>query len=885
VRRRGLRRAGARLLGVLTLRRKDGELSEEFASHLELLIEEYVRRGVPPDEARRLARIRFGNVENMKEHYRDQRGLPFVDMAYQDIRYGFRSFLRAPRFTVPAVIALALGVGATSAIFSVVRGVLLEPLPYQDPDRIVAVWENRLDRNRPRNVIGAANFVAWRERNKSFEKLGMVGPARLNIVLNGQPEEIHGFYASADALAAFGTQPQLGRLFTEQEDLEGTDGVIIISHQFWQNRLGGRADVLGQSITASGRPRSIVGVMPERFTIEGQPAAYMITYGWTVERLRQAQGRGSSHGIAKLRDGVSFEQAYDEMKTLMAQLAKEAPQRNTNWSITLVPIHEQTVDQIRPALYVLAGAVLLVLLIACVNVANLLLARSTVRQRELGVRTALGAARGRLLRQMVTESLLLSLIGGAAGLVLAAAFHRGLLLLVANRIPVPRLDQVTLDLTVVGFTMLLSIVSGLLFGVAPALFATRTVNDAIREGGRHGSGPRARRALGTLVVAEVALSLVLLAGAGLLLRSFMALQSVNPGMRTDGLLTARVSLFGERYSSEKAVGDFFTEATSRVSAIPGVESAAAVSFLPMAGLGIGTSFHRLDRPTPAPGEFPGTDVKPVTPNFFRTMGIPIRSGRDFTAADTLESPQVAIISDMLARQYFPNEDPIGKRLNVSIGRAQGGMNVEVVGVVADIKMTQLDAEIRPATYIPNTQLPIGLMTFVVRTSMEPTSLTSSVATAVRQVDPALPLADVMTMTEVVDATLARPRAVAALLAVFALLALVLAGVGVYGVMSYAVSQRTQEIGVRMALGATTQSVFRMMIGDALRLVTIGVVIGVVAAAWLSQFLTTMLFQTQRFDPWTFVGTAVVLTAVAAMASFVPARRGMRIAPVEALRTE
>ena len=880
-----MRRAAARLLGALTLRRKDGELGDEFASHLELLIEENIRRGVPPDEARRLARIRFGNLENMKEHYRDQRGLPLVDMAYQDIRYGLRSFLRAPRFTVPAVIALALGIGATSAIFSVVRGVLLEPLPYRDPERIVAVWENRLDRNRPRNVVSAANFLAWRERNKSFEKLGMVGPARLNIVLNGQPEEIAGFYASADALAAFGTQPQLGRLFTEQEDLRGNDGVIVISHQFWQNRLGGRADVLGQSITANGRLRSIVGVMPRDFTIEGQPAAYLITYGWTLEQLRQAPGRGSSHGIARLREGVTFEQAYDEMKALMTQLAQEAPQRNTNWSITLVPIHEQTVDQIRPGLYVLTGAVLLVLLIACVNVANLLLARSTVRQRELGVRTALGAARGRLLRQMVTESLLLSLIGGAVGLVLAAVLHRGLLMLVANRIPVPRLDQVTLDGTVVLFTLGLAVITGLLFGVVPALFATRTVNDAIREGGRHGSGPRARRALGTLVVAEVALSLVLLAGAGLLLRSFIALQSVNPGMRTDGLLTARVSLFGERYSSEKATGDFFTEATSRIAAIPGVESAAAVSFLPMAGLGIGTSFHRLDRPTPEPGQFAATDVKPVTPNFFRTMGIPIRSGRDFTAADTLEARQVALISDMLARQFFPNEDPIGKRMNVAIGRAQGGMNVEIIGVVADIKMTQLDAEGRPAVYIPHTQLPIGLMSFVVRTSLEPTSLTSSVAAAVRQVDPSLPLADVATMTDVVDATLARPRAVAALLAVFALIALVLAGVGVYGVMSYSVSQRTQEIGVRMALGATTQSVFRMMIGDALRLVAIGVVIGVVAAAWLSQFLTTMLFQTQRFDPWTFVGTAIVLAAVAAMASFVPARRGMRITPVEALRAE
>ena len=806
-------------------------------------------------------------------------------MLLQDLRFALRSFLRAPRFTVPAVIALALGIGATSAIFSVVRGVMLEPLPYHDPDRIVAVWENRLDRNRPRNVVAAANFVAWRERNKSFEYLGMVGPARLNILLNDQPDEIAGFVASADALAAFGTPPQLGRVYLPNEDLEGNDGVIVVSHQFWQSKLGGRSDVLGLSLTANGRPRSIIGVMPPNFSIEGLPAAYMIPYGWTIERLRQAPGRGSSHGIARLRDGVTFEQADDDMKSLMTQLQTEAPQRNTNWSVTLVPIHEQTVDQIRPALYVLSGAVLLVLLVACVNVANLLLARSSVRQRELGLRTALGAARGRLLRQMLTESVLLSLVGGVFGLMLAFAFHRGLLALVADRIPVPRIEQVTLDLPVALFTLALSLLSGLIFGVVPALLATGAANDALREGGRHGSGPRARRALGTLVVAEIALSLVLLAGAGLLIRSFIALQNVNPGMRTEGVLTARVSLSGERYNTEKAIGDFFTDVVSRIEAIPGVENAAAVSFLPMAGLGIGTSFQRLDRPTPPPGQLPGTDVKPVTPNFFKTMGIPQVAGRDFTRADTFESPKVAIVSQALVSQQFPNEDPIGKRLGVSIGRQPGPMNVEIVGVVADIKMVTLDGTINPAVYIPHTQLPIGLMSFVIRTGLEPTSLTQSVAASVRAVDSSLPLADVASMDAVVDKTLARPRTVSALLSVFAIIALVLAGVGVYGVMAYSVSQRTQEIGVRMALGATTQSVFRLMLGDAMRLVTIGVVTGVVAAAWLSQFLQSMLFQIGRFDVATFAVTALVLGFVATFASFVPARRGMKVTPVEALRAE
>ncbi len=518
---RALRRGWQRLLGTV-FRRRGSAVAEELEAHVQLLVEENIRRGMTPEEANRQARIRFGNVTNMRERYHDQGGLPFLDLAWQDMRFALRSFLRAPRFTIPALVALALGIGATSAIFSVVRGVVLAPLPYDDPERIVAIWEHRVDRNRPRNVIAPGNFVAWLERQKSFEFFGMVQPSTLTFMFDNQPQEVVGYRASAQALLAFGTQPQLGRLLTLEEDLQGNDGVMIVSHEFWQTRLGGRADVLGTSLTTSGRQRTIVGVMPPRFTVEGQVTNFLVPYGWSLEQLRQAPGRGASHGIARLRDGVTFAQAYDDLKGLMAQLEKEVPGRNTNWSITLVPIHEQTVDQIRPALYVLSGAVLLVLLIACVNVANLLLARGTVRQRELGLRTALGAARGRLIRQMLTESMLLSFTGGLLGLLVAIAFHRGLLTLVAGRIPVPRLDQVALDVPLVLFTLAFSLVTGLIFGVVPAVFASGAANDALREGGRHGAGPRARRALGALVVAEVALSLVLLAGAGLLIRSFVA---------------------------------------------------------------------------------------------------------------------------------------------------------------------------------------------------------------------------------------------------------------------------------------------------------------------------------------------------------------------------
>ena len=802
----------------------------------------------------------------------------------QDLRFAVRSFLRAPRFTVPAVVALALGIGATSAIFSVVRGVLLEPLPYRDPDRIVSVWETNAGRNRMRNVIGPANFVAWKERNRSFEYLGMAGPSRLTLLLDGQPYEVSGLAASSEVFAALGVQPVLGRTYTSEEDLRGNDDVLVISYEFWQSRLGGRNDILATTLNANGRQCEVIGVMPPRFTIEGQKADYYAPYGWTIEALRSAAGRGSSHAIARLRDGVTLAQAQDEMRTIAAALEREEPRRNTGWSVAVVPIHELMTETIRPALVILSGAVLLVLLIACVNVANLLLARSTVRQRELGLRTALGAGRSRLLRQMLTESLLLSLMGGVAGILLAAAFHRGLLALVADRIPVPRLDQVTLDSTVVGFTMALSLGTGLLFGLVPALLAAGAANDALREGGRHGGGPRSTRALGTLVVAEVALSLVLLAGAGLLIQSFVKLQSINPGFRAEGVLTARVNAPGTRYPTGEDSARFFSNSLARIRQIPGVQSAAGISFLPLAGPGMGTSFYRTDQPVPADGEQPVTEVRPVTPNYFRTMGIPHLAGRDFTDADAADAPLVAVVSEGLVRRSFPGENPLGKRLQVAIGPA-AGMDVEIVGVVGDVKFASLDAETRPAVYIPQPQLSIGLLTFVIRTDMDPLALTNSVSAAVRSFDAEVPLADVRSMEDVVDATLARPRTVSVLLTAFALIALVLAGVGVYGVMAYSVAQRTQEIGVRMALGATVQSVFRLVLGRALKLVLIGVGAGLVAAAWLTRLLETLLFETEALDPVTFATTALVLTIVASLASYVPARRGTRIAPTEALRAE
>src|SRR5688572_3754178 len=803
---------------------------------------------------------------------------------FQDLRFALRSFVRAPRFSVPAILALALGIGATSATLSVVRGVMLEPLPYRDPDRIVTIWETNPGRDIRRNVIGQANFVAWRERTRSLEHLGMAGPARLSLMIGNTPEEVEGVFASSDVFAALGVQPAIGRAYTSNEDVRGNDQVMVVSHDFWQTRLGGRTDVVGTTIRVNGVPRTVLGVMPEGFTVAGQKASFLIPYGWVMERLRAAQGRGTSYGIARVRDGVTLQQASSEIANLMTERQQEAPRLNSGWSAVLVPVHEQMVEQIRPALLILTGAVLLVLLIACVNVANLLLARSTVRQRELGIRAALGARRRRLLAQLLSESLLLAAAGGVAGLVLAFSLHRGLLALVADRIPVPRLDQVSLDLPMLALTMAIALATGVLFGFVPALVTSGSVDETLREGGRHGGGPRSRRLLATLVVAEVALSLVLLAGAGLLVRSFTRLQNIDPGFRSGGVLTARVQTPGVRYPTPVQRSGFYTNTLARITALPGVEQAAAITFLPMArGGGMRTGYWRSDRPQPSPGQGSTTDVRPITPGFFKTMAIPMVAGRDFTTADQTAAPRVTIISEAAARREFPGEDPIGKRIDVFIG--DPGPPYEIVGIVKDIKISSLDVDVFPMVYIPHTQLSVGSMTFVVRTNGNPRSLAAGVAAAVHELDPELPLADVRPMDDVVAFTIAQPRVIMTLLVAFAIMAMLLAGVGVYGVMSYSVGQRTQEIGVRLAMGATNGMVFRMVLGQAFTLAAIGVAVGLVAAFGATRVLQTLLYDTEPRDPSTFAIAAAVLMAVAMLASYIPARRGTRIALAEALHPE
>jgi putative ABC transport system permease protein len=870
-------------LGSARKARAERELAEELQQYLNAAIERNVSSGMSRAEAVRAARVEMGSVEAIKDDVRDVAWETRIDAFVRDLRFAVRSFLSAPRFTIPALLALALGIGATSAIFSVVRGVVLRPLPYDEHDRIVAVWETNRG-GTSRNVIAPANFVAWRERTRTLEYLGMVGPAGLAMMIDGEPVEIDGLTLSADVFRALGVQPTLGRSYTVEEDLGGSSAVILLSHEFWQRRLGGRRDVLDMTLSTDDGPRTVIGVMPAGFTIVGQKADFLIPDGRTLEQLRAVRGRESSYGIARLREGVSMEGAYSEMRRIYAELEKEEPQRNARRTVMLIPLQEQMVGELRPALLTLVGAVVLVLLVACVNVANLLLARSAARERELGMRTALGAKRGRLIRQMLTESLVLAIAGGIAGLVVAALSHRGLIALVGDRIPIPRLDQVALDLPVVAVTMAIALATGIVFGVVPAFLSTSHASDALRDGGRQGGGRRLHRALSTLVVVEVALSLVLLAGAGLLMRSFVTLQRVDPGFRAEGVLTAQVELPATRYDLPEA-GTFFRESLSRIAALPGVEHGAGSACLPVPFPCVGTSFWRVDRPRPEDGQLSSGQIRPVTPAFFRTMGIPHVTGRDFSDSDTADSPAVAIVSEELVRQQFPDGNPLGRRLRINVDHVNGRNDVEwtIVGVVGNIKST-LDGPVRQSIFIPITQRAGRGMTFFVRTQQEPLLLATSVTRIVHSMEPQAPV-DVRTLADVVGSTIARPRAVSVLVGVFALVALILAAVGVYGVMAYSVSQRTQEIGVRMALGATTKSVFRLVLGQALRLVAIGVVAGLLAAGALTRVLERLLYQTEPLDPWTLGVTAGVLLLVAMLASYVPARRSMRIAPVEALRTK
>ena len=806
----------------------------------------------------------------------------------RDVRYGLRVLAKAPGFTAVAVLAIALGVAANTAIFSVINAVLLEPLPYREPGRIVSLWEMNRARDARQNVLSPANIIDWKEQSDVFEDVAAFTDGAANMTGGGDPEEVVVGYVTPNLFGLLGVEPIKGRGFSPDDASPGAARTVVLSHGLWRRRFGSDPAVLGKTFNLSGAPVTVVGVMPARFqwfirkgSRTAAPPEMWSPFALT-DAHRKRQGRYMS-AVARLKEGVTRERAELELNHIAARLEEQHPEFNKGWGAEVVLLRDQLAGPIRPVLWVLLGAVGFLLLIACANVANLLLARGATRQKEIAIRTALGAGRARVVRQLLTESLLLAVAGGALGLLLA---WWGVELLVAMS---PRdvldLGGVGVNVPVLVFTLVVSLLTGVVFGVVPAFEASRVSTSESLKDGTKGTtaGRRGGRLRGAFVVAEMALALVLLVGAGLMLKSFARLRSVDPGFEPDNLLTMRVNLPARKYKEDPQVVAFTRQATERLAALPGVTAAGAVNYLPFAGPGAATNFKIVGRPDPPPGEEPDTDVRVTDENYFRTMGVPLLSGRMYTAQESAERGRVAVVTRSFAEKYFPGEDPVGKQLVVNMKDEPNP--TEIVGVVGDLKLDSLDEQPQPTVYWPHAELVYSNMTFVVRTSGDPAALAGAARAAIQSIDADQPVADLRTMNHFLAESVARARFAATMLGVFAALALALAGVGVYGVMSYAVAQRTHEIGVRVALGAQGRDVLRLVVGQGMALAGAGLAAGLLGAFALTRLLSSLLFEVSATDLATYATLTGFLLLVALLACLVPARRATRVDPMVALRYE
>jgi len=800
--------------------------------------------------------------------------------ALQDLRHGGRVLLASPAFTLAAIAALTIGIGANTAIFAVVNTLLIQPLPYKNPDRLAIVWEHNLPRDKRNNVVSPGNYLHWREMNSVFTEMSIVSMTfRAAYTGDGEPEEVKQQVVNATLFPMLGVNAAVGRVFTPEEDRPNSSRFVLLSDRFWRRRFAADPNVINRSIRLSGNLFTVVGVMPPGFSILDKDVDLWVPPGFTAES-RTPQGRWTMV-IARLKDGVTFTQAQGDMTRVASQLSAMFPDFDTGWTARVVPLKEQLTGDVRPALLVLLGAVGFVLLIACANVANLLLARATTRHRELAVRAALGADRARLIRQLLSESLLLSLVGGTAGLGLAWWGLKLLRTSVAAMLPIQRLEFVGINGWVLLFAGAAALGSGLLFGVIPAFTAAGiSLTDALREGGRTGTGHRGRRVRQGLVIIEMALALVLLVGAGLLVRSFQSLMRVNPGFDPSGTLTMRVTL--PISSRDTQIITFFDRLFERIGTLPGVQDAGGVSFLPLNGLGSATSFSIEGAEKPRAGDEPVSEVMVATRDYFRAMGIPLLRGRLFDGRDTAPNTRRVIVSETLVKKYFGNRDPIGQRIVLSWYNEGPD---EIIGVVGDVHSVSLELEPRGATYLPPARFAYPFMTVVVKTSTGDVSLTKSIVSAVHELDPSVPASEIRPMSEVMEISTAQRRLTMAVLMIFSVVALLLASVGIYGVISYSVTQRTQEIGIRMALGAQRRDLLRMVVGNAMVLAVLGVALGAAGAFTLTRLMRKLLFNVEPQDPLTFIAVAVLLVCVAALASYVPGRRATRVDPVVALRAE
>ena len=810
-----------------------------------------------------------------------------------DLRYSVRTLIKRPGFVITITLILALGIGANSTIFSVVNAVLMRPLPYEAPDRIVMIWETNQSKAVQRSIVSPANFLDWKERNNVFDHLAAFRFWYYTVTGAGDPERYQGARVSASFLPLLGVQPALGRNFRPDEEQVGHDHVVILSHALWQSRFGGDPNIIGKLLTIEGEPFTIIGILPANFRFTRVLNAELelwMPIAFTPQQLSREDRSIIVYG--RLKKDVTLSQAQAEMAGITSSLAQEYPKTNSGWAAQINNLHDQAIQPIRPTLLILMVVVCFVLLIACANVANLLLTRATVRQKDTAIRLALGSSHSRVMRQLLIESLLLALLGGAAGLLLANWGMNILNVILPDRIP--HLEKVSLDLRVLGFTLVVSVLVGVIVGLIPGLRASRlNLSETLKDGGRAFSEASSRRRLRNLfVVLEVTLAVPLLISAGLMLRSSLLLQNIDRGINLKNVLTMQISLPQGKYSTPQQTAAFYKQTLERIQSEPGVQSASAVNFLPLTDMGDATSLTIEGVNLPIPGQEITVSYRVIDRNYFRTMDIPLLRGRYFTEQDNDESHGVVMINQTMARRYWPDQDPLGRRLQPHFPAVKVPWRPEssntwltVVGVVGDVEEDGVNDQTSAEIYVPYMQNPSSLMNLLVRSTSDPLRLVTAVRRQVLAVDGDQPVYNVNTMEKVFNQSIAEPQVITSLLTTFAVIALMLAAIGVYSVMSYSVAQRTHEVGVRMALGAQQRHVLKMILGQGLKLVLVGVVIGVTTAFAVTRVISNLLFGVTPTDPLIFVGVPLLLIAVAMLASYFPARRALKVDPIIALRNE
>jgi putative ABC transport system permease protein len=873
---------------------REAEIVEELSQHLEEQYEDALGRGASEEEAARavLKDLKLPESLGGASKYVDpvqmgtgRKSNMLADLG-QDMQYGLRILRKNPAFTAIAVIALALGIGANSAIFSVVNAILLKPLPYKNPDQLVMIWEEATHLGFPKDTPPPANFLDWRQQSTVFDGMAATSYRSFNLTGAGEPERLDGRRVSANLFDFLGVKAIIGRTFVPQEDKPGTK-VVLLNESLWQGRFGGDPSVIGRALNLNGEPYTVIGVLPRTVRLPASGNWHDQVWVPIAFSSEEAANRGSHYleVIARMKPGVTLPKAQAEMDTIAAHLAKQYPDFNARRGAVVRPLHEEIVGNMKSALLILLGAVAFVLLIACANVANLLLARAAVRQKEIALRLALGANRARLIKQLVVESVLLSLIGAAVGLGLA---YYGLEVL-TRFIPkdVAQADTIAIDGKVLLFTLAVALVTGLIFGLAPATQASHfNLNETLKEGGRDSAaGVRGKRLRSSLVIAEVATSFILLIGAGLLINSFFHLRNLDPGFRADHLLALNVDLSEVRYPDTQRRTAFFDEVKRRMQTLPGVQSVAVAGNLPFTYNGDSMSIAVQGIPDPPIDQWPDVIYRTVGPEYFATMGIPLLRGRDFNDRDSLATTLVVVISEKTARHYWPNEDAIGKQLKPGATTSEVPW-FTVIGVVKDVRQNDFIAAPKMQMYFSYRQMKdLVANALIVRTSVDPLSLATSARNTVWAVDKDQPVANIDSMEHIVAGAVARQRFSTLLLTIFAGLALVLAAVGIYGVMSYSVAQQTREIGVRIALGAGRGDVLKMTVKQALKLIGVGLICGLTVAFVLTRVMGSLLFGISATDPITFLSIAFIQLAVALLASYIPALRATQVDPVIALRTQ